>query len=53
MDGETTEREAVEGEPVEDVDKEDFVPAGPQPIKRLSTDVINQIAAAEVRSPAC
>ena len=29
---------------------EEFVPQGPKPIKKLSKDVINQIAAAEVSS---
>jgi len=29
----------------------EYEPAGPKPIKRLSKDVINQIAAAEVRLP--
>jgi len=27
----------------------EYEPAGPKPIKRLSKDVVNQIAAAEVR----
>jgi hypothetical protein len=28
----------------------EYEPAGPKPIKKLSKDVVNQIAAAEVRS---
>lgn len=33
------------------VSEQEYVPAGPKPIRPLSKDVINQIAAAEVRCP--
>ena len=29
----------------------EYEPAGPKPIRKLSKDVVNQIAAAEVRPP--
>jgi hypothetical protein len=37
--------------PGNEVSDTGYEPAGPRPIKKLSKDVINQIAAAEVSSP--
>ena len=48
------ETEGMEIDPQEHTqeEEEEYEPAGPRPIKKLSTDVINQIAAAEVRCSA-
>lgn len=49
LDPQTSSSNIAHDEITSEMDVE-YEPAGPRPIKKLSKDVVNQIAAAEVRS---